>query len=152
MGWHGIAGIGDARILDGVGEIDESERFRDAFMGDAHRLSPVFGRQRERGLQHIALGPAGISNVRASFLSGHVCFLYIACRRCAKLWKARRRIFSRSLSSSRGIPGTVTDPRHCVCQYERSVWYRETGWSARPWETGRGRTDHKRACGYFKVL
>ena len=61
------------------GEIDVSERSRDALMGDAHRLSPVFGRQRERGFQHLARGPAGISNVRASFLGSHACLLYTAC-------------------------------------------------------------------------
>ena len=44
-------------------------------MGDAHRLGPVLGRQCECGLQHLARGPAGISNVRASFLGGHVCLL-----------------------------------------------------------------------------
>jgi hypothetical protein len=75
VGWHGIAGVGDARIPDGVREIDVSERFRDVLMGDAHRLGPVLGRQGERGFQHLARGPAGISNVRASFLSGHVCLL-----------------------------------------------------------------------------
>ena len=32
VGWHGIAGVGDARIPDGVGEIDMIERFCDAFM------------------------------------------------------------------------------------------------------------------------
>jgi hypothetical protein len=45
-------------------------------------------RQRERGLQHLARGPAGISNVRASFLGGHVCLpLYrIASPCCHPTW------------------------------------------------------------------
>src|SRR5262249_44032009 len=72
VGWHGIAGIGDAGIPDGVSEIDVTERLRDAFMGDAHRLDPIFSRERERGLQHLARGPAGISNVHANFLRGHM--------------------------------------------------------------------------------
>ena len=38
-------------------------------------LARSSGRQRERGLQHLARGPAGIPNVRASFLGGHVCLL-----------------------------------------------------------------------------
>ena len=47
---HGIAGIGDAGIPDGIAEIDVSERVRDAFVGDAHRLGSLLGRQGERGL------------------------------------------------------------------------------------------------------
>ena len=38
MGWHWIAQVGDARIPDGIAEINVSQRFRDAFMGDVHRL------------------------------------------------------------------------------------------------------------------
>jgi len=52
--WHGIVAVGDARIPDGVAEIDMSERFRDAFMGHVHRLGPVLGRQCERSLEHLA--------------------------------------------------------------------------------------------------
>ena len=48
MAWHLIAGVGDARIPDGIAEIDVSQHFRDAFVGDVHRLGAIFGRERER--------------------------------------------------------------------------------------------------------
>jgi hypothetical protein len=50
MGRHRIVEVGNPRKPDCVSEIDVSERVRDAFEGDAHRLGSVFGWQGERGL------------------------------------------------------------------------------------------------------
>ena len=78
MGRHWIAGVSDARIPDGIAEIDVSERFRDAFMRDVHRLGAIPWRERERSLQNLTRGPCGISKVRASLLGGHISLLCIA--------------------------------------------------------------------------
>jgi len=94
VGWHGIAGVGDARIPDGVGEIDVSERFRDASWETLIGLTRSSGDSASAASSTLREAqPEYRMCMRASWAVMCVYF-YIACR-CVQHYAPRRRVRSR---------------------------------------------------------